>query len=93
VYRLFRREHPRYRSPETVPDSALRNMIANWHPSAERTRNGFYKNLGIQPFVDAFTGEAVGRRGGSVVGETAAAAAGGGGESSGGGAADAAAAE
>ena len=35
------REFTRYRNPETLSDSALRDMIRNWHRGADRTATGW----------------------------------------------------
>ena len=43
-----------------LSDEDLRSMVRNWHPDAERTPKGFYKNLSVIARVDPFTGEAVG---------------------------------
>jgi hypothetical protein len=48
------------RSQDAVPDATLRTMVVNWHPEAQRTRTGFYKNLSVKPYVDAFTGKTLG---------------------------------
>ena len=48
---------PSYRRPEVLSDEDLRSMIRNWHPEAERTPKGFYKNLSVLSRVDPFTGE------------------------------------
>ncbi|KAK9917166.1 hypothetical protein WJX75_001505 [Coccomyxa subellipsoidea] len=50
----------RFRSPDSLSSSALRDMIRNWHPSAERTATGYYKNLALRQRVDPFTGEITG---------------------------------
>ncbi len=60
VYSSFRKQFARYRSPDTLSDAALKDMIRNWHPSASRTANGYYKNISVQAKVDPFTGEKVG---------------------------------
>ena len=54
------REFVRYRNPQTLSDGALRDMVRNWHPGADRTATGYYKNLSLRPFIDPFTGEAQG---------------------------------
>ena len=35
------REFTRYRSPDTLSDGALRDMIRNWHRGADRTATGW----------------------------------------------------
>jgi len=57
VERAFRQAHPAYRSKEELGERDLRNMIANWHPAADRTSSGYYKNLSVLPVTDPFTGE------------------------------------
>ncbi|GFR42698.1 hypothetical protein Agub_g3620, partial [Astrephomene gubernaculifera] len=47
VATAFRRQQPAYRSPDTLPDPLLRSMIRNWHPGADRTPNGYYRNLSL----------------------------------------------
>lgn len=47
-------------------EKELREMIANWHPGAERSGSGFYKNLSVRveegsPKTDPFTGQPVAR--------------------------------
>jgi hypothetical protein len=60
VFAAFRRQHARYRQPDTMPDATLRDMVRNWHPDAERTRTGYLKNLSLRPRVDPFTGQVTG---------------------------------
>jgi hypothetical protein len=62
VYAAFRRQHARYRQPEALPDSTLRDMVRNWHPDVERTRTGYLKNLSLRPRLDPFTGQATGNQ-------------------------------
>lgn len=45
VFGVFRREHSRYRTAETLSDATLRDLVRNWHPGVERTPNGYYRNL------------------------------------------------
>ena len=35
-----------------LSDKDLSTMILNWHPNAERTSSGYYKNLSLQEGVD-----------------------------------------
>eukprot|EP00798_Chlamydomonas_sp_ICE-L_P032713 gene32713-3597_t len=60
VYKEFRAKYPKFRSEEAISDSTLRDMIRNYHPAAQRTPQGYYKNLSVLARVDAFTGETVG---------------------------------
>lgn len=48
VERAFRKAFARYRSEDALSDKELRNLIANWHPQAERTSSGFYKNMSLR---------------------------------------------
>lgn len=48
VFAAFRRSNGRYRSPDVLPDSTLRDMVRNWHPGVERTRTGYLKNVSLQ---------------------------------------------
>ncbi|KAK9825793.1 hypothetical protein WJX74_008115 [Apatococcus lobatus] len=48
IYSSFRKQFARYRSPDALSDAALKDMIRNWHPSANRTANGYYKNISVQ---------------------------------------------
>ena len=52
VSRAFRRKFPAYGDENVLSDKDLRNMILNWHPNAERTSSGYYKNLSLQEGVD-----------------------------------------
>jgi len=52
VYRAFRRKFPRYGDGDVLSDKDLRTMILNWHPNADRTNGGYYKNLSLQSGVD-----------------------------------------
>ncbi|GLC60058.1 hypothetical protein PLESTB_001568700 [Pleodorina starrii] len=72
VAAAFRREHARYRSREALPDAVLRDLIRNWHPDADRTPNGYYRNLSLTARVNAFTGKV---EGGGVAAAAAAGAA------------------
>ncbi|KAJ9522378.1 hypothetical protein QJQ45_008154 [Haematococcus lacustris] len=56
VFKAFRKAHAKYRTAEAISDAVLRDMVRNWHPSVERTPNGFYRNLSLAPTVDAWTG-------------------------------------
>lgn len=49
VIRGFRRSFARYRQPSAISDATIRDMVRNWHPKAERTGRGFYKNLSLLP--------------------------------------------
>lgn len=60
IYSSFRKQFARYRSPDALSDAALKDMIRNWHPSASRTANGYYKNISVQAKVDPFTGQTTG---------------------------------
>ena len=35
-------------------------MVRNWHPAADRTATGYYKNLSLRAKVDPFTGQTTG---------------------------------
>lgn len=69
VFRAFRQSFARYRSQESISDATLRDMVRNWHPDAQRTPGGYYKNLAVQARVDPFTG-----KGGASTTQAAAAA-------------------
>lgn len=60
VMAALRRELPRYRSSEVLPEAVLRDLIRKWHPDADRTPNGFYRNLSLVPRVNMFTGKVEG---------------------------------
>lgn len=66
VFAAFRRApgNGRYRSPDTLPDSTLRDMVRNWHPGVERTRTGYLKNMSLQGSSSA--AGVAGARGGRV---------------------------
>ncbi|EFJ42408.1 hypothetical protein VOLCADRAFT_97483 [Volvox carteri f. nagariensis] len=72
VAAAFRRELPRYRSREALPDAVLRDLIRTWHSDADRTPNGYYRNLSLSPRINAFTGKVEGG-GGAAAAATAAA--------------------
>ncbi|GLI65966.1 hypothetical protein VaNZ11_009650 [Volvox africanus] len=60
VAAALRRELPRYRAKEALSDGVLRDLIRNWHPNADRTPNGYYRNLSLAARVNAFTGKVEG---------------------------------
>eukprot|EP00877_Chromochloris_zofingiensis_P010405 jgi/Chrzof1/5618/Cz16g09050.t1 len=60
IFSAFRRDFARYRSAEALPDTVLRDMVRNWYPDVERTRTGYYKNVSLRAYVDAFTGQQAG---------------------------------
>ena len=39
-------------SPDALSEKDLYTMILNWHPNAERTSNGFFKNLSLKQGED-----------------------------------------
>ena len=51
VERAFRRRFGKY-TEAVLSDRDLRTMILNWHPNAERTSAGYYKNLSVKEVVD-----------------------------------------
>ena len=45
----MRREVPAYRSEAVVLDSAtVRDLVRNWNPEADRSSNGYWKNVSLQ---------------------------------------------
>eukprot|EP00873_Tetraselmis_striata_P034627 jgi/Tetstr1/454891/TSEL_041755.t1 len=54
VFSAFRKSFARYRDPSVVPDPVLRDMVRNWHPGAQRTGSGFYKNVSLREVADPF---------------------------------------
>lgn len=48
VYRVFRQTAGRYRTPEGITDLTLRSLVRQWHPDAQRTPGGYYKNLSLR---------------------------------------------
>jgi hypothetical protein len=38
----------------------LRDMVSNWHPKAQRTASGYYKNVSLKPKADPFSGATMG---------------------------------
>ena len=52
----------RFRGPNEMSESALRDMIRNWHPAADRTDTGYYKNLSLRAKVYPFTGQTTGSK-------------------------------
>lgn len=60
VFSAFRSQYARYRSLEAVPDNILRDMVRNWHPSVDRTKTGYLRNLSLKARIDPFTGKPVG---------------------------------
>ena len=49
---LLENERKSSTSPDALSEKDLYNMILNWHPNAERTSNGFFKNLSLKQGVD-----------------------------------------
>jgi len=47
----------RYRTEDGVSNMEVRNMIANWAPTASRTSAGYYKGLSVKPRIDPFSGK------------------------------------
>lgn len=60
VAAAFRQAYGKYRSREALPDTVLRDLVRNWHPDADRTPNGYYRNLSLTARVNAFTGQVEG---------------------------------
>ncbi len=56
----FRQTYGKYRSREALSDAVLRDLVRNWHPDADRTPNGYYRNLSLTARVNAFTGQVEG---------------------------------
>eukprot|EP00240_Pyramimonas_obovata_P005887 CAMPEP_0118921680 /NCGR_PEP_ID=MMETSP1169-20130426/879_1 /TAXON_ID=36882 /ORGANISM="Pyramimonas obovata, Strain CCMP722" /LENGTH=337 /DNA_ID=CAMNT_0006862443 /DNA_START=168 /DNA_END=1181 /DNA_ORIENTATION=+ len=56
VNSAFRSEpgNGRFRTEETLGDTQIRNMIANWAPEATRSSAGYYKGLSVKPRADPF---------------------------------------
>jgi len=52
VERAFRRRFGKY-TTAILSEKDLRTMILNWHPNAERTSSGYYKNLSVKSGVDS----------------------------------------
>ena len=53
VSRAFRRKFGgRYGDETRLSERDLYTMILNWHPNAERTSNGYFKNLSLREGVD-----------------------------------------
>jgi hypothetical protein len=52
VERAFRRRFGKY-TAAVLSEKDLRTMILNWHPNAERTSSGYYKNLSVKSGVDS----------------------------------------
>jgi hypothetical protein len=45
----MRREVPAYRSEAVVLDSVtVRDLVRNWNPEADRSSNGYWKNVSLQ---------------------------------------------
>ena len=60
VFAAFRKELPKYRSPEVADDEQLRSFVRNWHPNAARSASGFLKGVSIVARVDPFSGRLTG---------------------------------
>jgi hypothetical protein len=60
VFAAFRKELPKYRSPEVTDDEQLRSFVRNWHPTATRSRSGFLKGVSVAARVDPFSGQLTG---------------------------------
>jgi hypothetical protein len=48
VFGAFRQRFGKYRSADVMPDSTLRDMVRNWHPTVERTRTGYLRNISLR---------------------------------------------
>jgi hypothetical protein len=58
IWKAFEAEFPRFRMEENkIEPEYLRDMVANWHPIAQRTPSGYYKNVSLKPFMNPFTGK------------------------------------
>lgn len=62
VFGSFRRRFGRYRTEAQLSDIRLRDMVRNWHPGAERSRAGWYKNLSLKQTMVAQEAEQEKRR-------------------------------
>lgn len=60
VFAAFRRELPKYRSPEVADDEQLRSFVRSWHPKASRSASGFLKGVSVAARVDPFSGRLTG---------------------------------
>lgn len=60
VFAAFRKELPKYRSPEVADDEQLRSFVRNWHPNASRSASGFLKGVSVAARVDPFSGRLTG---------------------------------
>ena len=61
IWKEFQKDHPEFRSDEKkIDEQYLRDMVSNWHPKAQRTPSGYYKNVSLKPKADPFTGEQTG---------------------------------
>ncbi len=49
---LLENERKSSTSPDALSEKDLYTMILNWHPNAERTSNGFFKNLSLKQGED-----------------------------------------
>lgn len=47
VFREFRRRFGKYRTEDRLSDAVIRDMIKNWNPRVQRSRNGYYANLSV----------------------------------------------
>jgi len=55
VFREFRRRFGKYRTDDRLSDAVIRDMIKNWNPRVQRSRNGYYANLSVQSRIsDSF---------------------------------------
>jgi hypothetical protein len=65
IFSAFRRENSKYRSPETITNEILRDMVRNWSTRGsgeqlDRTSRGFMKGVSLRVRSDPFTGETTG---------------------------------
>ena len=47
IINAFRRRFGKYRTQSSISDARVRDMIRNWHPGADRSRTGWYRNVSL----------------------------------------------
>lgn len=53
VMKAFKASNPSFAGQEEY----LRDMISSWHPGAQRTASGYYKNVSVLAKVDNLSGQ------------------------------------
>ena len=49
ILRALQREMPQFRREGALDAGSMRQLVRNWQPDAERSSNGYWKNVSLRP--------------------------------------------